>query len=459
MLGVATAGLVVASVAPAAAGSIASTTQFYTDPNGQVVKWVNANPNDSRTPVIRARIASQPQGIWFSQWSPSTVAGDVRAVVTAAGNKVPVLVVYEIPNRDCGGASAGGAPDIASYRQYVTDFATGLGTASALVMLEPDSVALQTCVSGQALTDRDGALAFAGQVMHSKDPNVKVYYDGGHSAWNSATDQANRLIAAGIKTGGDGFFTNVSNFNTTANEAAYGRSVLGVLNAPNLHQVIDTSRNGNGPAAGGQWCDPSGRQIGAYPTANTGDPNIDAYLWVKPPGEADGCAAAAGTFVPDIAYQLAVNAPAPSPAPSTSPSTSSPAPPSPSASPSRSASPSPSPTPPPSTSTAPTAGCKVGYAVNDWGGGFTGTVTITNTGAAPITGWTLGFTFPGNQQITNSWSATWAQSGARVTAASLSYNGALAPLASTQIGFNGAYTGANAPPSSFTLNGSTCTNG
>jgi endoglucanase len=458
-----TAGLVAATVNTAVAGSVSPTTQLYADPHSAVVTWVNANPNDSRTPVIKTRIASQAQGIWFSQWSPTTVTNDVHTIVTAAGTKVPVLVVYEIPNRDCGGASAGGAPDIASYRQYVSNFAAGLGSAKALVILEPDSVALQTCVSGQALTDRNSALAYAGQVMHADDPNVKVYYDGGHSAWNSATDQANRLIAAGIKTSGDGFFTNVSNFNTTASEASYGRSVLAVLNSANLHQVIDTSRNGNGPA-GSQWCDPSGRQIGTYPTTNTGDANIDAYLWVKPPGEADGCAAAAGTFVPDIAYQLAVNAADPSAPPTASPSTSPSISPSATASPRPSVTPTPTPTPTPTTtptpsSPPPSAGCKVGYSVSDWGGGFTATVTITNTGTTPINAWTLRFTFGGNQQITNSWSATWAQSGAAVSAASLSYNAVLAPQAAAQIGFNGSYTGSNPRPSAFTLNGSTCTNG
>ena len=137
--------------------------------------------------MIRTRVASQPSGIWFANYSPSTVTNDVRTLVTAASGKVPVLVIYEIPNRDCGGASAGGAPDIASYEQYITNFANGLGNASALIMLEPDSVALQTCVSGQTLSDRNSALAFAGATLHAKDPNVKVYYDGGHSAWNSAT--------------------------------------------------------------------------------------------------------------------------------------------------------------------------------------------------------------------------------------------------------------------------------
>jgi endoglucanase len=77
--------------------------------------------------------------------------------------------------------------------------------------------------------------------------------------------------------------------------------------------VIDTSRNGNGPVEGDPlyWCNPSGRALGAAPTANTGNGNVDAFLWVKRPGESDGScrgAAGAGTFVNQFAIDLARNA-------------------------------------------------------------------------------------------------------------------------------------------------------
>jgi hypothetical protein len=135
---------------------------------------------------------------------------------------------------------------------------------------------------------------------------------------------------------------------------------------------------------------------------------------------------------------------------SPSPSTSSPTP-----SPSPSTSPTTSPTPTPTAS----AGCKVTYSVNDWGGGFTGTVTLANTGSAAWSAWSLGFAFPGNQKVSQGWSATWTQSGAQVTAASLSYNGAVPAGGSTSIGFNGTYTGSNAAPTAFTVNGMTCLRG
>jgi endoglucanase len=105
----------------------------------------------------------------------------------------------------------------------------------------------------------------------------------------------------------------------------------------------------------------------------------------------------------------------------------------------------------------PTSSCQVTYAVNDWGSGFTATVTIKNSGTTTINGWTLAFAFTGNQAITQGWSATWAQTGKNVTAASYSWNGTLAPGTSTQIGFQASYSGSNAPPTGFTVNGVACT--
>jgi cellulose 1,4-beta-cellobiosidase len=106
---------------------------------------------------------------------------------------------------------------------------------------------------------------------------------------------------------------------------------------------------------------------------------------------------------------------------------------------------------------AATSGCTVQYVVqSQWGGGFTGSVTITNLGAA-TTSWTLGFDFPASGQgIQQGWSANWTTSGQHVTATSMTWNGALGTNASTNIGFNGTWTSSNPVPTTFTLNGQTC---
>jgi lysophospholipase L1-like esterase len=101
-------------------------------------------------------------------------------------------------------------------------------------------------------------------------------------------------------------------------------------------------------------------------------------------------------------------------------------------------------------SSSPSSGtprCGATYQIlNQWQGGFQGTVTITNTGTVPITGWTTQFTFANGQQITQSWSATVSQLAATVTASNLSWNGSLSPAASTWFGFLATVTGTNTAP-------------
>jgi len=103
--------------------------------------------------------------------------------------------------------------------------------------------------------------------------------------------------------------------------------------------------------------------------------------------------------------------------------------------------------------------CQVTYTVSsDWGTGFTAAVTIQNTGSA-ITSWTLGYSYAGNQALSQGWSGTWAQTGKAITVTSASWNGSLATGASAQIGANFTYSGTNTAPTAFTLNGTACNGG
>ncbi|MFI9568972.1 glycoside hydrolase family 6 protein [Streptomyces rishiriensis] len=100
--------------------------------------------------------------------------------------------------------------------------------------------------------------------------------------------------------------------------------------------------------------------------------------------------------------------------------------------------------------------CTVDYTVqNQWDTGFTAAVTITNNGAAK-SGWSVKWSYAGNQRITNGWNAKVTQSGAAVTAANESYNGTLGTGGSVSFGFQAAYSGANAVPATFSLDGVTC---
>jgi endoglucanase len=100
--------------------------------------------------------------------------------------------------------------------------------------------------------------------------------------------------------------------------------------------------------------------------------------------------------------------------------------------------------------------CTADYSVvNNWPGGFQAGITITNNGA-PITNWTLAFTFPNDQQVSDGWDGTFTQNGQNVTVASESYNGSLATGGSVTIGFTGTVGATNDVPTYFTLNGYAC---
>jgi cellulose 1,4-beta-cellobiosidase len=109
------------------------------------------------------------------------------------------------------------------------------------------------------------------------------------------------------------------------------------------------------------------------------------------------------------------------------------------------------------TSASAAAGCRVDYTVNQWSTGFTGNLTVTNLGDPISNGWNVTWTFPGNQQVTQGWSATISQSGANVTATNPSWSASLPTNGTANFGFNASYSGTNTAPSTFKLNGTACT--
>ncbi|MBM9503008.1 cellulose binding domain-containing protein [Actinacidiphila acididurans] len=103
--------------------------------------------------------------------------------------------------------------------------------------------------------------------------------------------------------------------------------------------------------------------------------------------------------------------------------------------------------------------CTVTYTKNEWQGGLTASVTVADTGSAPVNGWTLTFSFPGDTKVTSAWNATVTQSGSTVTATNVSYNSTIPAGGNVSFGFQGTWTGNDANPTSFALNGSSCATG
>jgi endoglucanase len=288
---------------------------FYVDPdsNGhrQAAEWADTRPEDA---ALMTRLGDVPSADWFGDWTtdPEAEVGERVTTIVDAG-ALPVMVFYTIPYRDCGLYSAGGANDPETYRSWIEAAARGIGDRPAVIVLEPDALAGTGCLSADQVDERFELLAVAVDALEDL-PRVDVYIDAGNATWHPAAEMARRLERAGIDRA-TGFALNVSNFHTTEDTTAYGHAISDVIGvAGGTPFVIDTSRNGNGPWESGDpeaWCNPPGRALGATPTTETSDPLVDAWLWVKTPGESDGeCRGAppAGVWYPEYALELARNA-------------------------------------------------------------------------------------------------------------------------------------------------------
>jgi endoglucanase len=305
--------LLVAAVLPALQAAVAAAgsdpfagRRLFVDPHSsaqrQAERWSGRRP--AAAAAIR-RIARRPVADWFGDWNRDVRAAVARRVAAArAAGALPVLVAYNIPGRDCGGQSGGGARSAGAYRRWMRAFAAGIGRARAVVVLEPDALAGLDCLPADGQRERLGLLAAAVRVLGARR-RVATYLDAGHSRWQPAQITASRLAAAGI-TRARGFSLNVANFGRTAREVEYGRAVSARIGHKRF--VVDTGRNGARAPRGAAACNPPGARLGRPPTARTGRPLVDAYLWVKPPGESDGhCRGgpAAGTWWARYALRLA----------------------------------------------------------------------------------------------------------------------------------------------------------
>lgn len=284
---------------------------FWVNPAGnaaeQVAAYAKAGRKDDAEQI--RKIAEQPTGEWIGPENPEQEARGFTEAARQAG-RTAVLVLYNIPHRDCGQFSQGGAADGDAYRTWVDGVARGIGDRPAMVVLEPDAILhlVNQCTPARFQEERYSLLDDAVTRLKSLK-NTKVYLDAGNAGWGHPDQIFQPLQRAGVGRA-DGFAVNVSNFYSTKDSVAYGGRLSAKVGGK--HFVIDTSRNGNGPYTAGRadenWCNPPGRALGESPTTKTADPLVDAYLWVKRPGESDGTCKGgpkAGDWWPAYALALA----------------------------------------------------------------------------------------------------------------------------------------------------------
>jgi endoglucanase len=251
-------------------------------------------------------ISSKPTAIWLGDQYTVAELQPLLATYRADAerlNQTLVFVTYAVPDRDCGGLSAGGLPR-EDYLEWNRAIAEGLRGSGAVVLVEPDSVAQLSNDSCAGKSD-DRLSVLRETVGILSDAGLTLYLDGGGSHWVDVDVMAERLWDAGVdKT--RGFFTNVSNYYRVDQERAYADELSARVGDRNY--VIDVSRNGNGWQ--GHWCNPPGAAIGQAPHVTAGTTGLDALLWVKHPGDSDGAcngAPAAGQWWESNALDLVRN--------------------------------------------------------------------------------------------------------------------------------------------------------
>jgi endoglucanase len=282
--------------------------KLYVDPDSpaaqQVRQWQSTQPADAAS---LSKIAGNSVGIWLGDWY-----GDIGSATrqwTAqmrSQGALPVFILYNIPIRDCGSYSSGGAPSLSAYQSWVQSIANATAGHKVVFVLEPDAIAGWDCLNETQRQQRADVLRSSIDVL-SADAKHYIYLDAGNARWHSADIIAARIKQVGTR-GLQGISLNVSNFLTTSESQTYGSRISQLTGG--LHVVIDTSRNGQGPAPNLEWCNPTGRGLGLPPSAQAGKP-VDAYLWLKYPGESDGAcngAPASGEWWPEYALGLASRA-------------------------------------------------------------------------------------------------------------------------------------------------------
>src|SRR3954471_10651266 len=195
--------------------------KLYVDPNSTAKRQAEtlrrSRPQDA---ALLDQIANRPVARWLGGWVGNIGSEVQSAVSTITGSgALPVFVAYNIPGRDCGSYSAGGASGSDAYRRWIKDFANGLRGRTAIVVLEPDALAGMDCLSSAGQADRVSLIRDAVHTLRSQ--GADVYIDAGNANWKPPQVMADRLNKAGIAEA-TGFSLNVSNYQSNDANIAYG---------------------------------------------------------------------------------------------------------------------------------------------------------------------------------------------------------------------------------------------
>jgi cellulose 1,4-beta-cellobiosidase len=303
---------------------------FFLNPGYTESVEATAKKHPEEADKIR-KVAQYPTAVWLDSIANSkNLKGwldEAKKQQDQTGKPtLTVVVVYDLPNRDCSAAASAGELKVAEngeerYKKEFIDPVTAEFKAHPdqpiVVVLEPDS--LGNLATNMAIPFcKEARSAYKNGIVYAIKsfalPNVSVYLDAAHSGWLGWDDNRAKigrifkdvLVEAGGPKMIRGFALNTANYthlsnrdgavleptNPCPNELTYAKTLLKTLELYGFKDhgiLIDTSRNGKGNirAKWGSWCNVHGAGLGERPRAEP-EPGIDAYFWVKPPGESDG---------------------------------------------------------------------------------------------------------------------------------------------------------------------------
>ena len=303
---------------------------FFLNPGYTASVEAAAKRHPAEAATIR-KVAQNPTAVWLDSISSiDNLPGwldEAKKQQDASGRPTAiVVVVYDLPNRDCSAAASAGELKVseqgeARYKSRFIDPITALFKAHPdqpiIVVLEPDSLGnlatnMDLPMCQEARSAYKNGIVYA--IKSFALPNVSIYLDAAHSGWLGWDGNRAKIakIFKGVlaDAGGPqmirGFALNTANYthlsnrdgavleptNPCPNELTYARTLgktLAMYGFKNHGFIIDTSRNGRGSIRKkwGSWCNIHGAGLGERPRVEP-ETGIDAYFWIKPPGESDG---------------------------------------------------------------------------------------------------------------------------------------------------------------------------
>ena len=233
------------------------------------------------------------QTIPVAEWlfEDSTITNDalVSALEKAeATATIPQFVLYNIPGRDSGNYSAGGAETTSDYIEWVESVSETIAEKPAVVVVEPDALSLTEEMDEATKSERISTLAATLDVL-SANKNTAVYLDAGNGNWLTpeATAQLMREVDDVSKTGIPGISLNVSNYISEDETREYAAAIEKEF-GQHVYVLIDNSRNGNHEEVeDDEWCNPEGQKLGKTDALFEAEQAVET-AYIKTPGQSDG---------------------------------------------------------------------------------------------------------------------------------------------------------------------------